>query len=280
MKGDNHPLALNAWGANENSFSAARAAIDAAVDLDADEVDEFYVRYPYLTNFIVNALEQRITAQSNANSAQYHKIVEDVPSSETEFVEGDRSPSELVGYLLRHDALESIEIARRTHPRVWNTGSEVDSPVRGDLDGNAKIGTEKFKSPPIYRMKNLNIVDNSNTDQYFVQIDRKRTIRHHFGGTVLTIVRNSLVIHNSDKDAPLPQELRQHVSEERQRAISERKFDYDRHYDVLENYLEPHILARNEGDKPNWMVPILTTYYSVKIDAIKEERLKEIQNSI
>ncbi len=274
MKGDNRPLALNAWGNNENSFSAARAAIDHAID---PETDDYYARHPYLTNFIANALEQRITAQSNANSAQYSMIAADVPPGETEFIEGHRSHAELVGYLLRHDPLESIEIARRTHPRTWDTGTEVDAPVRANLDDYAGIGTEKFKSPPVYRVKNLNVVDSTNNDRYFVQIDRKRTIRHHFGGLVLTVVRNSLVIHDNDMEARLPNELRQYISDERNRAVSDGKFNYDQHYDMLEEYVEPHILNRNEGDKPGWVIPILTTYYSVKLSAIKEPRLREIQ---
>lgn len=274
MRGDNRPLALNAWGSNENSFSAARAAIDTAID---PVTDEFYARNPYLTNFIVNALEQRITAQSNANSIQFHKIADDVSRSQIDYVEGNRSHAELVGYLLRHDALESIEIARRTHPREWNTGAEVDLPVRSDLDHDIRIHTEKFKSPPVYRLKNLNVVDTSDDDRYFVQIDRKRTIRHHFGGTVLTIVRNSLVLHDGDSESRLPDELRQYIKDERMKAVSDRLFDYDQHYYVLQELIEPHVLNRNDGDKPGWVVPILTTYYSVKLAAVKEPRLKEIQ---
>lgn len=185
-----------------------------------------------------------------------------------------RSPAELVSFLLWERDLESIEIGRRTHPLAWDTQEEVDFPIRSSLDQEPFLITQRAKSPPIYRIKDLNAVDTS--DQSFMQIDRKRTVRRHFGGRVLTIVRNSVVLHNSDPSDRLPDEIQKLIKEERQELRSNPKYDYDRRSDELEQLLEPHMANRSSDDKPAWIVPLLTTYYSVKIDAVKSNRLKEI----
>ena len=61
--------------------------------------------------------------------------------------------------------------------------------------------------------------------------------------------------------------------------MSDPAYDYDQHSDELRGHLESHIAAHEQGEKPAWIVPILTTYYSVKFDAVKAERLKEIEEA-
>lgn len=275
MEGGNSPLALNAWDIHgPNSYMAALQVVDTVIDT---EKNEFYRDNHQLANYIANALHARIVSQSDANNKQYQGIAHKVGEDDSEYIRGNKSPSELLGYLMWHDELESIEIGRRTMPRVWNTKPLVDGPIRSDLDEAKVLATKKRKSPALYRTKNLNLNDESG--KYFVQIDRKRVVRQHFGGRILTVVRNSIVLHNGDKADPLPRDVRLLIQGERQRAKNERDYDYDEHRNELGEYMEPYVLTRNDGEKPGWMIPILTTYYAVKEEALKADRLKEVSES-
>ncbi len=254
---------------------AALQVVDAIVD---PEKEDFYRDNPHLANYIINALHARIVSQSDANNIQYQGIYHKVDDDDFDYIRGNKPPSELVGYLMWHDELESIEIGRRTMPRVWNTKPFVDGPIRSDLDNAKVLATKKRKSPALYRTKNLNLNDESG--KYFVQIDRKRVVRQHFGGRVLTVVRNSIVLHNSNTESPLPRDVRLLIQGERERAKNDRDYDYDEHRNELGEYLEPYVLTRNDGEKPAWMIPILTTYYAVKEEALKADRLKEVQELV
>lgn len=272
MEGDNHPLALNAYvSTGPNSYIAAINAVHAAVD---PEKDPFYTQNPDMAKFIVGALSARIFSQSGANYMQYEKIYHAVGDDEDDYVEGNKSPAELTGYLMWHDELESIEIGRRTLPRIWNTKPLVDGPIRSDLDDAKGLGTMRRKSPVVYRIKDLDLY--GNPDDVFIQVDRKRVVRQHFGGRILTFVRNSIVLHNTDTKSPLPKSVYNIITKERRQAKDSPDYSYDTHQDELSAILEPYVRTRNDSEKPNWMVPILTTYYSVKKEAIKDERLKEI----
>lgn len=121
------------------------------------------------------------------------------------------------------------------------------------------------------------MVDNS--DQHFVLVDRKRTVRQHFGGSVLTIVRNSIILH--DHDADMPSEVRDIVLSEREDARRKRKknepeYGYNTHIPALYDHLEEHLARRDTNSKPDWIIPILTTYYAVREDKVKEPILKQL----
>lgn len=269
MEGDNHPLALNAHvSTGPNSYTAAIMAVAQKVD---PEKDSYYKDSPDNARFILGALSARLIAQSEANYTQYLRIAHKITDDEHDYIEGNRSPAELTGYLMWHSELESIEIARRTLPRVWNTKPFIDGPVRSDLDDAKGLGTKKRKSSALYRIKDLDLWGNPNN--LFTQIDRKRVVRQHFGGNVLTIVRNSIILQNTEDLSPEVYEI---ITKERRRAKEDKSYSYDEPQDALGELLEPYVRTRNDSEKPSWMVPILTTYYSVKKEAIKDERLKEI----
>lgn len=246
-------------------------AVAATVD---PEKDTYYKNNPDIARFILGALSARLVSQSDANYTQYRRIFHKVPADEADYIEGNKSPAELTGYLMWHDELESIEIARRTMPRVWNTKPFIDGPVRADLDDAKALGTKKRKSPALYRIKDLDLY--GNPDNLFMQVDRKRVVRQHFGGRVLTIVRNSIILQNTEELAP---EIYEIMTQERRRAKENPDYDYDEHQDELGALLEPFVLTRNDSEKPSWMMPILTTYYAAKEEAVKAERLKEISES-
>jgi hypothetical protein len=262
----NSPLALNSWVDiyGPNSYGAA---IDAVKEVFDPAKDAFLGDNPALTAFMTNALYDRIAQQSQENYGQYLRIEPRLTDDHTEFTQGNKSPAELTLFLFVTQNLQSIETARRTR-RQWNVYDEVDHPVRSDLDANPLLYTKAIKSAPLYRIKNLNVADRA--DQYYVQIDRKRTIRQHFGGRVLTIARNSLVLHNTDKS--LPRDIRILITDEREKARSG-NYDYDEHSDVLHDHLEEHMLHHHDDVGPSWATPIQTSYYAAKRQYIKAEQL-------
>lgn len=274
MERNNRPLALNSWVdmSGPNSYSAAISAIDEVMD---SVKDDYLNDHPFLADFMMKGLYHRIGKQSEQNYVQYERVKPWLTEAHTDYVQGNKTPSELVLFLYVTEPLQSIEIARRTH-REWNMYEEVDYPVRSDLDDDPILYTQAIKSEPLYRIKNLNITDR--TDQYYVQIDRKRTIRQHFGSKVLTIVRNSLVLH--DLDGSMPNEVRRHIREEREDALGRMRhdndsdYDYDKHSQVLQEHLEEHILNRRSEEPLTWAMPILTTYYSARRNAVKGRLLK------
>lgn len=273
METKNSPLALNSWAdmTGPNSYGAALRAIYEVLDQNGDTLRE----HPALADFIEKALYNRVTSQSQANYEQFSLVESNLTEGLKDYVQGKKSPAELVLFLHVTDKLQSIETARRTH-LDWNVYPDVDRPVRSDLDDNPILYTQAIKSEPLYRIKNLNVVNRS--DNYFVQIDRKRTIRQHFGGNVLTVVRNSLVLHN--RDGSMPREIREYIRGERSDAMDRSNhrdlgdYDYDKHSEVLHAHLEEHILNRKTSEKPTWAMPILTTYYAARREAMKGRLLE------
>jgi hypothetical protein len=272
MEGKNRPLALNPWDSKgHNSYAAAINAVDEILD---PEKDAGLHDNPQLLEFMKLALYERITSQSQANYVQYQLVKPILTDRHDPYIHGDKTPSELTLFLQVTDRLQSIEIARRTS-RHWNMYREADRPVRSDLDEHPLLYTKSLKSEPLYRVKNLNI--NDPNDQHFVQIDRKRTVRQHFGGAVLTIVRNSLVLH--DAGGTMPKEIRQFIDEQRELALDQSRreagtdYDYDMHSDLLRDHLEDHVTHRSNNVQPSWAIPIATGYYAAKREFVKTKQL-------
>lgn len=279
MEGDNRPLALNPWVADgPNSYTAAIDAVNKAID---PERDSFLASNIELTQFMQHALYDRITSQSQANYEQFKRVEPHLSAAHEPYIQGDMMPSDLVLFLYATRGLESIEIARRTH-HDWNVYTTVDEPIRKNLDQNPILYTNSIKSDPLYRIKNLNIINH--VDDYYAQVDRKRTVRQHFGGKVLTIVRKSLVLHNHN--GKMPREVRQHIREEREKVLNDRRarekdssYNYDKHSMILYDHLEDHILNTRVEKHMSWAVPILTNYYSVKRRYVKADQLLKFDTS-
>lgn len=271
MEGNNHPLSLNAW----HTFVDA---IDAMRDAVRPEENPVFRGNSDLAQFTIYALRGALASQAEANHTQYLSIVDSLTDDEADYVQGSKSPSELVGYLMWHNELESIEISRRTIPGIWNTKQLVDGPVRADLDDARVLGTKKRKSQAAYRIKTFNFTDQ--LDRTFVMVDRKRVVRQHFGGQVLTIVRNSIIIHDAfeDEKSKLPENIKNFLDQERSAAGDAKKgdYNYNKHHDELVGFLEPIISNTKESSKPAWAIPAQTTYYAAKKDVVTDERLKEI----
>lgn len=279
MEANNRPLALNSWVdmSGPNSYTAAINAVKEELN---PKKDAYLGSHLELLEFMRNAAYDRIASQSQANYNQYQLVAPKLNQLHTEYIQGDKTPSDLTLFLHATPNLQSIETARRTS-RHWNMYHEVDRPVRDDLDAHPLLFTQSIKSEPLYRIKNLNIFDA--TDNYFVQIDRKRTVRQHFGGKVLTIARNSLVLHNLS--GLMPPEIKQYVSDQRALAIDQTRrqtnedYNYDQHSELLRDYLEEYVLQRNSAKHPTWAIPIATGYYAAKRKYIKTKQLLSVQHS-
>ncbi len=274
MEGNNRPLALNSWVdmSGSNSYLAAIEAVDAVFD---KRHDPLFQQHPNLMHFIVSSLYERIASQSRENYDQYAVVEARLTGADIDYIQGNKQPAELVSFLDKVDDLPSIEIGRRTlHPGMRQINDLIDKPIRQNLDQANYLETTARKSAPLYRIKNLNVVDDS--EQYYAQIDRKRVVRQHFGGQVLTVVRNSIVLHNDAKNLPAP--IRDIIRTEREKARAVQKYDYDQHSEELLEHVDAHLPDRMDSGLPLWMVPILTTYYSVKSDFIVAENLKNFED--
>lgn len=268
MEGNNRPLALNSWVdmSGSNSYAAAIEAVGAVFESERDPQTGYHSR---LTSFIIAALCDRIASQSTENYEQYRAVVPYLTAADKEYVQGNKRPAELVAFLESVRELPSIEVARRTlHLSAGSAQEIIDAPVLADLDAAAPIRTTVHESAPLYRIKNLHLSDAS--EQQYIQVDRKQTVREHFGGTVLTIVRNSLVLHNDDKN--LPETLQVVIKDEREKARTMRRYNYDQHFEELGGHIEPH-LAASAKEKPTWLKHVLTTYYSARREYVVAEPL-------
>jgi hypothetical protein len=274
MEGNNLPLALNPWAdpSAPNSYLAAREAVDMVFN---PERDAFLRAHPELAEFTRGALYGIIMEQSERNFEQFEHVRPILTKNHDDYVKGRLGPADLTLFLHATVPLNSIETARRTE-KEWNTYHAVDGPVRHDLDEHPLLYTKAIKSEPVYHIKNLNLMGVA--DQQSILVNRKRTVRQHFGGEVLTIVRNSFVLHNRD-DEELPRDIRVLIHEEREKARHDGNYKYRVHFDTLRDHMENYIINRSHGDKPGWMMPLMTTYYAARRRAISTKQLLHINET-
>jgi hypothetical protein len=244
-----HPLALNPFkpihdieGQKINSFMMALRTIDYEVQkIEHDQLQEFASR----------ALYHITTKQAMTNYA-------DVEPSE-EYMEAAVGASDqptMIRMLHEYPELASVEIARKTHVGVWNVQNIIDKPVRGAID--TVEDTERVDGKSRYKIKMF--------DEAGVLIERKNDVRSHFGGKVLTVIRNCLLIDYSSKD--MPETLRRYLESEHDTLKSSKDnrvdYDYDLVHDQIGAELEDYVQNRSPDGKkePKFVVPLLTTYYS------------------
>ncbi len=279
IEGDNSPLALNSLvdASGPNSYLGAIAAVDAIIH---PEKHPLFAADPDLTRYVRDRLYGLITAQSQANWAQYDRIAPHLSPDHQEIVQGTRPPAELTAFLGEVEQADAIEIVRRTLANEWNAWAEVDQPALANLDQAEELDTQTVKSAPLYRIKNLDTVGNK-PEALFAQIDRKQTVRQHFGGRVLTVVRDSIVLYNPrTQSAEMPRDLRNLIRDHRQLA-RKTDYNYDEHHDIFKEHLEPYLWDHESPEVPPlWAVRSLVTYYSVKRHAVKAEQLKELDTGI
>lgn len=248
-----HPLAPDVWsvadGQASSSYQRAIETIQAETDILGDRL---------CRDLAARALFATVADQSGRNNRymELSELAQSIPDSESEnvyyYMRGDKSPDEMVDFLYSHPNLRAAEIARLTHVNNWDVREVIDQPVRESLD-RAPLDTQRVATMPYYKIKMF--------DPEGAIVERKRVVRKHFGGQVLTVIRNSLLIDYHD--ATLPDEVYGYVRSEHVKINDRDKdYDYSQESDFLKGALEDHMRDRQFEDKPTWAVPLLTTYYS------------------
>jgi hypothetical protein len=274
MENNTRPLALTSF-IDVNGPNSNRAAFDA-VDTVFDTKTNTILRNNHpLSRFAKGALYGRIVDQSESNYRQYLRVSERLTEAHTNYIQGNKSPDQLTLFLYVTDELQSIETGRRTDIH-WGCFPIIDRLVRDGLDANPLLYTQSVKSRPVYRIKNLNLTENN--DQYYVLVDRKRTVRQHFGGKVLTIVRKSFVLHN-DADGSMPSDIQKYIRSQRDDARRVKDYDYDQHSELLWHYMEEHVTSGSSNEKPAWIMPVMTTYYAVRREFMKANQLTDFDDT-
>lgn len=249
------PLALDAWGDGENGYNQLRSTAE-------NEVSN--IENHTVSNFALGCLLGRIAHDANSNATHLDKFLSTLSMEQqrmfrekhASILAGDAEPHDFVSFLYDNPGIVSAEIARRTHANVWNTRREIDNSVRTSL---SLLGedTAKNKFDPRYKIRQFS----EDPDNLLVMIDRKRTVRTHFGGDVLTTLKNSLIVDTTD--ATIPSTLRRYLVDQKRHSVSNHEnFRYDDARSEIASALEPHMKDREIDGKPTWATPLVTTYYS------------------
>lgn len=272
---DYHPLSLDVWSQDEHGLSSYNIAREFA-----HAESKIAIREPLERDIAESALLATITDQAARNSSALYRFTHTPgengtfihdnkkASDNSYYLKGGATPDQYVAFLQRNPELEAIEIARRTHVGNWAVRKTIDAPVREYLDDNEDIDTMRTSDEPsIYKIKQFCRASDETETMRRARIERKRIVRQHFGGNVLTVVRNMLLVDYTHPD--VPDEVRKTI-EDSNPFTSEggQNYDYDEVCDYLHDPLEPHITGRDSNSKPEWVKPLLTTYYTT----LKESR--------
>ena len=264
--GDHGPIALDSLRPGDHSYTNALDVIDERVEV----IQDLYQRQ--LAHGALMSLVLRQAARNQGRfSATRLGLSDEEISQHDEVIGGHADAPDYIRFLNRYPQQLAVEDARLIHPNDWDVRDFIDTPVRDSLiDASAELDTELSTEKSHYKIAQFS--DSLSEDiPLSIVVDRKRIVMSHFGGSILTVVRNSLLV-----DTRLaPESLREHIFDEqaaRARLEEERgTYDYDQHSTVIEGELEDYLRARNLADKPEGVIPLMTTYYS----ALKSEIQKD-----
>ena len=246
---DHGPIALDSRHPGNHSYANAIAITRERVQAIKNH------RKRELAHIALMALVARQGVRNQGNFSEVESLLsEEERQRYTSVVSGDAATPEYVRFLHNYPQQESIEIARLIHPGDWDVRAAIDDPVRQSLlDPASRLETEKCQNAaPHYKIIQFD------SNQPIVTIDRKRRgMMSHFGGAILTTIRNSLLV---DMDHA-PDVLTSYLLEEK-KMLTTQEYNYDQHVDLIGRMLEHHIRERNAAHKPRWAIPLMTTYYS------------------
>lgn len=264
---DYHPLALDTWNTRgtidddqttapgvtgESSYITGLKTIDEAVNVIPCEVQRTLAQ-----NALLATLADQAARNHQGNLPL--SLVEEYGDA----VAGHSDQAKMIAMLNDYPEIGSLEIARNTHIGVWNVQEKVDKPVRASLD--TVPDTIRIHEAPRYKIKLFH--------EDGAMVERKRTIRSHYGGKILTVVRNCLLV---DYYSPsIPDDLLGYMQEEQKKTLDRTKdYDYTQEskalFDALESYVafKAGQASANGLVKPEWALPLLTTYYSTNAELV------------
>ena len=250
--GDHGPIAPDCWQPGPHSFHNASKVIGERVKAIKNE------RKREMADL---ALLGRLATHSSRNHGGFTRVQHTLDDTDRQkyqdVINGEADAPAYIRFLHAYPAQKSIEIARLIHPGDWDVRGAIDAPVRTSLaDPQHELDTQFLSRESHYKIVQFGDVFDMAT------VERKRVSMSHFGGNVLTVVRNSVLIDTNHA----PEDLKTHILHEKEKAAKE-NYDYDQHSDEIRLALENHMRVRVANDKPRWAIPLMTTYYS----ALKEE---------
>lgn len=255
------PLGLDAWR-RDGGYMASLEEIESQLDR-FDEIGKSHCK-----NMGAVALRANLAHQAERNGRKPTLIPEDSPSYEGALT-GQIMPSDMVRLLNEYPDLQSAELARLTHVGTWDTNDSIDDPVRTALL-NEDLETEPTGDSSYYT---INMLSRENPNE--VGIARKRVVYQHFGGRVLTVITNNLLIDLSDRgslDRQFRLDLRAYVKDPNE-------FKYSDHHGFLRDNLETKLRNPDVSTKSNGLIPLSTIYYGTLTSARKNADVRE-QNTI
>jgi hypothetical protein len=287
-----HPVSLECWKPTNETFIHANdrhqlvsadtegalkitmTSFDEATRYAIDDVERT-IHDPTIRIMAEQAILGTIGDQAMRNSDSYTRLMisqdsffdEQKIKREESIFDGSASPAEFVSFLHRNPELEAVETARLTHVGNWAVRNVIDAPVRRNLDASEEIESEPSDQLSKYKIKQFKHAYNGDGEiQRRILVERKRNVRTHFGGKVLTVVRNSLLV-NYDHPS-IPDDVRAIIMNADPQNNGELyEYDYNQECAYLREPLEDHITNKDVASKPDWALPLITTYYSVLAEA-------------
>lgn len=255
---DFHPLALNPWNGGENSYDRALEAIEQSA---ATTPDRLLQENEELLMFAIDALSARIADHASANFTQYQHVVKEMAqrgkTPNARVIHGNASPHRSIHFLHRNELMESIELARLTHIGRRGIGPAVCEYVTGDsLLWRARLlglRPTVLNEKPYFKLKQF-----SDRLPATVILDRKQDILSHYGGSELTTMRETFMLHSLNPSAPMPNELYDYLFSEYDNLASQKNVSsYNRVDPVIGELVEQAF----QTDDETYVIDLSTTIY-------------------
>ncbi len=273
---DYHPLASDPFkvtkdiytiqSKNGNILVRGRSSYDIALETahEAVEVIPCDVRRDLAERALLATIANQAWRNNEGN------ITDEMRDNYPDVIAGDAEPAEMVAMLHEYPGSGALELARTTHVGRWNVQNIIDLPVRRSLD--TVPGTKREASAPRYKIKMF--------DEDGAAVERKRVVRSHYNGQLLTVLRNTMLV---DYHSPeMPDELLDYMTNEHKMLLKKKTYDYNSETRTLHGFLEKYVSYRSgtqtnqeqidEPNKPDWVIPLLSTYYSADASLIGPDK--------
>lgn len=286
---DIQPIALRAWSEGDNSY--LRALDVAAARIEQSPIDDPRIRDVAKTALFSIAFDDAKTGWDNLLRLDEDKTdiaVEDIPCTY-----GEGRPSDFVRLLAKYPALRSVGVGAYSHLGQWQDAHKfLDKPLRDDLDAAEDLATERGQYEEHYKIHSFNTdvaALSDDPDNYVhtrpMLIKRKKIARLHAHERYATVVKNFILVdvehpelRSGSSDATQGIDVRKYLlrSERaaRRATSGDGEYDYRAHSEVLKAIVKPHISTRNESAKPDWLIPVHTSYYVAQMSRISRHNLR------
>lgn len=244
MNSEWRPLGLDSWRRN-GGYPESLEQIDTQLDV-FNSIGKKHCR-----EMGAIALRSNLAHQTDRNGYKHTLIPEDDVRYD-DAREGSIMPSDMIRLLHEYPDLKSAELARLTHVGVWDTNNMIDTPVRENLLEASDIDTQPESDESYYTFNSV-YINHPNE----VGIGRKRVVYSHFGGQVLTVITNNLLVDLSDKtslDRTFRKKLHDYVRDRE-------NFSFSDHHDFLRENLESQLRNPDCTTKSSGLIPLSTIYY-------------------